>query len=158
MGKVINYQVVQGWQSPKGNPIDSDLFYDDRNAIMEFSSCNGERTSNAIDPATAQAAVTAAGQIGGAIAGRGKSDLKQACGRRPMLAKNRKTYDACVKKFSSGEAAPMPAPSPSPMPPMPTPSNPKKSKTMLYVGIGAGVLILFGIGYVVLKNRGRKGK
>ncbi len=148
MGKEINYiatmPVNDMMGKPNGNPLDSDLFYDDMGATMEFSNCCGSMSSNA-DAATVQAGLVAAGQVAGAVGsvgGKGKTDVKQACGSRPFLAKNRAAYDKCVAKYNAGtlvgkqtKDGTMPNIVPS------KPTGGKKDNTTTYVVVGSAIAI-----------------
>lgn len=151
MGKEVDYiatmPINDMMGKPNGNPLDSDLFYDDPGATIEFSNCCGS-FSNA-DAATVQAGLGALGQVAGAL-GKGRTDVKQACGTRPLLAKNRANYDKCVKKYNAGTLAGKQTKDGT-MPSIVMDNKPKKDNTMTYVAIGGAILVVAGILY--FKNK-----
>ena len=171
MGKEVDYiatlpvnDMIGG--TPKGNPLDSDLFYDDMGATMEFSNCcgtmsnvNGENKSNA-DWA---AAVQAVGQGVGAVASRTRKDVKQVCPKKPLvrITKAQKiagaAYDACVKKYNAGTLVGKQVQAKDGTTPNVivnnTPPPAKKNNTTMYVIIGVGVLAVGIFAYMKMKKK-----
>lgn len=94
---------------------------------------------------------TAALGILAAKASQGPSDIKQACGKKPLFKKNRAAYDACVRKQSGlGNSAPQTR---SYQPENTPPPKQGMSKTLkIGLGIGAGVVVLF-LGYLAFRNK-----
>jgi len=87
-----------------------------------------------------------------------KKTLKQVCGRRPILKKNRATYDACVNNYRSslgggstggGDTSGDTVNEKSTMP-----NEPKKNRTTTYVIIGVVAVALIG-GLIYLKKTGK---
>ncbi len=165
MGKEVNYIAVNANNNIAGNrlgnPLDDDLFYDDAGSTIEFSNaCGGEYKSGA-DAATVQAGLTAVGQLAGTL-NQGKSDVKQACGNRPLFARNRGTYDACVKKYNAGTLKGKPqiqtkdGTSPAIVNTGSSADSKTKSNTTTYVIVAAAIVAAAAIWY--FKNKGNKGK
>lgn len=155
LGKEIDYQVVQGWERIHGNPVDSGLFYDDSGASMEFSNaCGCEAKSNADWSGAVTAGLGAVGSVAGAV-GKGKTDVKQACGKKPLFAKNRGSYNACVKKYNEGTLVGKNVQVKDGTTPtvVNEPTKPKNN-TMVYVAIGGGVILLAVILYSI-KNKNK---
>lgn len=128
-----------------------------------FSGQDGEKTTK-IDPQKASDTITSVGSAVGSIVGTiqafqdpsrkaKKRELKDVCGRRPVLKKNRASWDRCVANYnsqmtsvstrSSSEDAPIVVTPPTP------PANNNK-KILIYVGIGAVVLVA---GYFLYKKK-----
>lgn len=108
--------------------------------------------------------LTSGVQTGQAVSGAVKSfqtqekkSIKEKCGRKPLLKKNRKTYDACVQDYMNslgggntggdtggGTGGEKFAPT----------DEPKKSNTTTYIIIGVVAVALIG-GLIYLKKTGK---
>jgi hypothetical protein len=87
-----------------------------------------------------------------------KKSIKEKCGRKPLLKKNRKTYDACVQDYMNslgGTNTPVDAGANTGGEKFaPTDEPPKKNKTTTYVIIGVVAVALIG-GLIYLKKTGK---
>jgi hypothetical protein len=87
-----------------------------------------------------------------------KKTLKQVCGRRPVLKKNRGTYDACVNNYRSslggGNTSVDTGANTGGEKFAPTDETPKKNRTTTYVIVGVVAVALIG-GLIYLKKTGK---
>lgn len=77
-----------------------------------------------------------------------RKQLKEACGRKPLLRKNRGEYDKCVAKFNEGNnqtRTSQDVPPPPPPPPTEPPNN--RTRNIIIGVVVVGVLATAFIGY-----------
>jgi hypothetical protein len=163
LGKPIEYQAVLALNNI-GDPIDSDLFYDDFGSTMEFSNACGCEYKSGVDAQTVQAGLGALGQVAGAVtsvSAKGRKDVKQVCPKKPLVRLTKaqkeagKAYDACVKKYMAGTLPKKGAETKDGTMPVIEVKNTtdKKDNTLIYVGVGIGVLALVVGAYLITKKK-----
>lgn len=80
------------------------------------------------------------------IAQRPRTDLKQACGRKPLFGKDKKAaWQKCADNFYSKQNAPVSPETPS--------TQPTQDNTMKYALYGIGGLVVIGILIFALKKK-----
>lgn len=137
-----------------------------------FSNQDGE--TNKIDSQKVADTVTSVGSAVGSIVGtfqafqdpskkearkerrEEKRSLREVCGMKPLLKKNRAKYDQCVSNYNAQQASSSAsirntstAPDTSNAP-VPAPTSGNNKKVLIYVGVGAVVLIA---GYLLYKKK-----
>jgi len=80
------------------------------------------------------------------IAQRPKSDLKQACGRKPLFGKNKARWNKCADNFYAKQSA-------TPISTEPSAFNSSGDNTMKYALYGVGALVVVGILIFALKKK-----
>lgn len=77
---------------------------------------------------------------------RPRTDIKQACGRKPLFGKNKARWKKCADNFYAKQGA-------TPTPSQETDVKQKGDNTMKYALIGVGGLVLVGVLYFALKKK-----
>lgn len=124
------------------------------NTFDIFMGTNGDTTG--VDPEAIAGAVATVGAVAGELIqnrDETKQQLRNRCGRRPLLRKNRGEYDKCREEFykeiqgTSIRTAPTTSTPPPPPPP-------KGMSTGAKVGIALGVIAVIGVGaYFIFKKK-----
>jgi len=143
---VLNFEGTETPTTPVKKPVDWDKF---------------SQTAMTTAGALGSVATTVQAFKGDGTKSTRRKDVKEVCGRKPLLKKKRKEYDACVKQYNANMLA-QSAPPPT--------SNPEERNTggdtgggnegmsttkKILIGVGALVLIGGGIG-LYFAMRGRK--
>ena len=80
------------------------------------------------------------------FANRPKTDIKQACGRKPLFGKNKARWQKCADNFYAKQGA-------TPISTEPSGGKPSGDNTMKYALIGVGALAVIGILIFALKKK-----
>lgn len=127
-----------------------------------FSGQDGE-TTRKIDAQKASDTISSVGSAVGSVVGtvqafqdpakkEKRRELKDVCGRKPLLKKNRDEWNKCVSNYNAqiASASTRSASATTPVSVPPTPPANNNKKILLYVGIGAVVLVA---GYMIYKKK-----
>lgn len=77
---------------------------------------------------------------------RPRTDIKQACGRKPLFGKNKARWQKCADNFYAKQSA-------TPISTEPSSDKTSEDNTMKYVLVGVGGLVLVGVLYFALKKK-----
>ncbi len=80
------------------------------------------------------------------LAQRPRTDIKQACGRKPLFGKNKERWQKCADNFYAKQRA-------TPISTEPSGVKPSGDNTMKYALIGVGALAVIGILIFALKKK-----
>jgi len=80
------------------------------------------------------------------FANRPKTDIKQACCRKPLFGKNKARWDKCANNFYAKQSA-------TPISTEQGASTSSGDNTMKYALIGVGALVVVGVLIFALKNK-----